>query len=774
MSVSIQDLSDELVVRMATVLARRPEYGIAIPSRRWFQRQDEKIKQLPKELLQPSGLKRLAIKIADHIDPNIVDPQAVLCKTHAALNPFLIRRLFIALAYEVTVHTDALRSWEGRALEPELSALVGRLDSIVALWTAPELFHEIYGTAPFDGHHVFVKSGCEACCLSAVGASGRALADLRATLVNRMEERRGKKGPGKEPRLYRVVEAWIDQLRKRRDNADRSEQCRAWSEALLVDLRMVRPQIKAWRAKQKRRHAELRAAKCPVYTELRRTSTGARIKSLPPGAGSRRRTRNGIPVAVVDSEGAEGQRRAAMSSERRESIYRPDSLAGHSEVHRRERNARGGSNSSGTTRPRAPEPARMSGPSDAPPTHAFLQRFEHEIPLDNYADNYADPYEDENTEDAAGVDEADFVEQSREKVTNWFAHHVNLNYADMGDLGTSAGTDDARSVLSLYSMVHPAFRPAATHVAASAVPEPLDLRKGKDKDKAPIPPTAARMAPSEWTDCTVYSADLMAGDARDARESSVPPVPRIPSAYRECRPERHSRHGDGASTSTPQTVVSGYSRQTSTTGFPPYEDPFVNRESRACAESISSSSTANAKRKSGGSYSGENQTLPNWPAPPYGRVPDSPRFGGREELFLPKSDAGSAMSEQRHKFLVERFKPKEEPVKERDSMGSNTSTARSRSRTRSRHDKTAARSQGERRASRASSSVYSRTSVSSISTSKTETRRNGPGYVSGSGVTASTSPAERTSKPPWTRHPNAPPATHASSVTQLGNFRGKM
>ncbi|KAK5637516.1 hypothetical protein RRF57_013231 [Xylaria bambusicola] len=356
MSIGIQDLSDELIVRMATVLARRPEYGIGIPSRRWLQRQEEKIKHLPKELLRPSGLKRLAIKIVDHIDADIVDPQAVLCKTHSALNPFLIRRLFIALAYEVTVHTDSLRLWGGRTLNQELSALVGRLDSIVALWTAPKLFHDIYGLAPFDGHHVFVQSGCEACSLAAVGASGRALADLRATLVNRMEERQirgSRKGSSKEPRLYRVVEAWIDQLRKCRDGADRAEQCRAWSKALLVDLRMARPRIKSWRAKQKQHHAKLQGAKRPVYSELKRTSTGAKISPLPPSASGKRRTRNGIPIALVDVKGAEDQRRAAKASNRRESIYRPDSLSGDSDVHRREKSARERTTSA-NTRPPAP------------------------------------------------------------------------------------------------------------------------------------------------------------------------------------------------------------------------------------------------------------------------------------------------------------------------------------------------------------------------------------------------------------------------------------
>ncbi|KAI0527998.1 hypothetical protein F5B22DRAFT_640973 [Xylaria bambusicola] len=730
MSIGIQDLSDELVVRMTSVLARRPEYGIGIPSRRWLQRQEEKIKDLPKELQRPSGLKRLAIKIVDHIDPNIVDPQAVLCKTHSALNPFLIRRLFIALAYEVTVHTDSLRLWSAKTLDPELSALVGRLDSIVALWTAPELFHEIYGLAPFDGYHVFVQSGCEACSLAAIGASGRALADLRATLVNRMEEcqeRGSRKGSGKVPRLYRIVEAWIDQLRKRCDDADRVEQCRAWSEALLVDLRMARPQIKSWRAKQKRRRAKLEDAKRPVYSELRRTSTGAEIAPLPPSAGGKRRTRNGIPVALVDIKGAEDQRRAAKASNRRESIYRPDSLSGDSDVHRREKSARE-RNTSANTRPPAPEPARMSGPSDASPTGSFLHRFEQEIPIGD------DFQADENLEEDNELDDNDYAEKSRARVQEWFSSqfsHPELNLSQ----------DDTQSILS---MVHPAFRPNASHIAASALPSPLDVRKKCEPSSPQI--GGYKAASSVWTDCTTYTQD-------EANNSSIPPVPRIPSEYRTDKRSLDSA-GQGSSPRVPRPS-SGYSRQTSTTSFPRYKDPFITR-----AESVSSSSSSTkGKRKNE-----RENPAPNWPAPPHGHPPDSPR---RQGPFLPQSDVGSAMSEQRHAFLMDRFRPKEEPLQERNSTSTNHSDPRASTAT-----KSPERPPGMQRAS---SSVYSRSSISGFAGSEKGTVRDGSAVTSRSAATAQAQrndvggDAPRSNKTPGPRYPPPP-----SAVTELGNFRGKM
>ncbi|TGJ82072.1 hypothetical protein E0Z10_g6687 [Xylaria hypoxylon] len=629
MSVAIQELPDELVVRITKVLARRPEYGVAVPSRRWLERQEEKIKHLPKELLRPSSLKRLAIKIVDRIDPNIVDPQAVLCKTHSTLNPFLIRRLFIALAYEVTVHTDPLRSWQGRTSDPELSAFVGRLDSIAALWTAPQLFHDIYGLAPFDGHHVFVKSSCEACCLAAIGASARALADLRAALIDRMERRNGR---GKEPRLCRVVEAWIDQLRRHSESVDRPESCRTLSESLLVDLRMARPQIKAWRAEQKRHHAELRAAQLPVYAELKRTRTGAKIAPLPLNAGHKRRTRNGIPVALVDINGAEGQRRSAMSTNRRESIYRPDSLSGYSSVNERQQAAYN-LPTGADPRPSAPEPVRASGPSDGSPTQSFLYRFEQDVPVEDKRDPYDDFEEEE-------MDENQCVEESRAKVQDWWANQLSKSQLDISQ-------DDTRSVLS---MVHPAFRSNASHVDVSDLPTQLQVEKDSEQ-RANNPRGRSQTAASAWTNCTVYTVDPSSIEP-DPR--GIPPVPRIPSEYR--RNGRSTRDVDRTPQVASQTSVDGAQARSivsndeqSTIPFPEYEDPFVNRKNSG--KSIVSSSS---KTK------GKNAPL-DWPAPPHGKCPpltrDNPRL---QKFFRPQSDVGSTFSGRRQAFLSERFRPKEE------------------------------------------------------------------------------------------------------------------
>ncbi|KAI1114816.1 hypothetical protein F5Y14DRAFT_154127 [Nemania sp. NC0429] len=511
MNLGIRDLSDEQTNQITKLLARRPEYGIAIPSRRWLQRQEEKISQLPKELSRPSALKRIVIKIADRLDPNMVDPQAILCTTHSNLNPFLVRKMFIALAYEVTVHTDPLRSWPGRIAYPELSAFVGRLDSITALWTEPQLFNEIYGLAPFDGHHIFVRSQCEACCLAAVGASGQALADLRAALVDRMERRpppksksgrSSKKHSEEKPRLLRIVESWIDHLRKHHETKNRAKDCRAMSENLLVELRRARPQITAWRDELRRQHADLRAAQRPVYAELKRSDTGSKIKPLPASAGYKRSTRNGIPIALADTEGAESQRMAAENVRKKTSIYRPDSLAAFSSVggqHPTSQHAR----SAAGNRPTGDRSSHLaaSKASDGVPGQTFLNRFE-------------SIYE-EGEEDHA-LNDDDYMERSRSKVEAWWTNQIQ--HSPPFDLKSE---DDVKSVLS---MVHPAFRPDGSRIASSALPVPLDV----NNNNRPQPATA-ETAGSAWTDCSVYTTGSYPASIQPGAD--VPPVPRIPSTY---------------------------------------------------------------------------------------------------------------------------------------------------------------------------------------------------------------------------------------------------
>ncbi|KAI0440073.1 hypothetical protein F4803DRAFT_553452 [Xylaria telfairii] len=685
MSIGIRDLSDELVVRITKVLARRPEYGIAIPSRRWLQRQEEKMRHLPKELLRSSNIfKRLATKIADSIDPNIVDPRAILCKTHSDLNPFLIRRLFVAVAYEVTVHTDALRSWPGRTSAPELSAFVGRLDSIAALWTEPQLFHEIYGLAPFDGHHVFVKSTCEACCLAAIGASGRALADLRASLIDRMERRTAKPSV-KEPRLYRVVEAWIDHLRKHCEEVSRPEECRALSDAIVDELRMAKPQIDAWRAELKQRHSRLRAAKRSVYAELRRTKTGAKITPIPASTSRRRQTRDGIPVALADLETATNQRRSAMYTSRARSIYRPDSLSGYSEVHERQQ-AVNRIPTSNILRPPAPEPARESGTSNGLPTQSFLNQFEQDLSLNDQPGRY--DFEEEQEDD-----ERDYEEEDRSwvKVQEWWANTLR-------ESGIDPGRDDTKSVVS---MVHPAFRPGGSCVAESALPDPLHVQKGHDS-----PPRTSGdrgTTVSAWTDCTVHTINA---STIQPGTRNVPPVPNIPSMNKH----RGDSLGVGNKTPGASSRLSASRTKTSSTVR-------NNQQSIIGSRAPTDQKTSKTSPKDPESSSKKDKDTPlNWPAPPHGRhypptARDNP--GPNRKVFPPGSDVDSGFSAHRQAFLTERFKTK------KGESSTTSHHGRKRRHSQPSHHTTLAPAPTHpaqsTRPPRPPSSVYDRESVSSVS-----------------------------------------------------------
>ncbi|KAI1374951.1 hypothetical protein F4677DRAFT_148903 [Hypoxylon crocopeplum] len=493
MSLDVQDISGDHVERLTKLLSRRPEYGIAIPSRRWLDRQGQKMKSLPSEILRTSNLlKRLVIKIADSIDPNVIDPRAVLCGTHAALNPWLIRRLFLAIAYEVTVHTDLLRSWKGKRDIPMLSAFIGRVDAIAALWTEPELYHKCYGTPPFENHMVFVRSGCEACILSAIGANACVLADLRSILVDRIERRpsRSDKRPAKDPRLSRFVESWINHLKD-----ERAAKCRSMSDNVLAELRASRPQLMQWRNRRRKEHKNARVARQPIYTELRSSGSGHQLSSVPVDSRRRRRTRHGIPVAMADPEGAEEQRRVAMFSmtDGAPSIFRPDNMCDYSQVGVKQ-------------------------------TLAYDLKNERDS-VDDGLDPYDDYEEVEGQEDLER--DLEDEERGRSKVTDWYTSRLTESCSGLT-------TDDAKSVMS---MIHPAFQRSDAFSQLSAVPLPLSMKK----DHQSTVKVKATTNGSVWTDATVYSAD---GHIVKRGATDVPPVPRIPSQYKH-----NSRLDDGESTS---------------------------------------------------------------------------------------------------------------------------------------------------------------------------------------------------------------------------------
>ncbi|OTB07958.1 hypothetical protein M426DRAFT_317462 [Hypoxylon sp. CI-4A] len=487
MSIELRDVSNLNTRQLTKLLARRPEYGIAIPSRRWLISQQDKIKQLPKELRRtPNPVLRLAMKFFDKIDVDIVDSRAVLCKPHRKLNAFIIRRLFMSVACEVTVFTDILRSWKGRKDHPEISAFIGRIDAIAALWTPPELYDQCYGTPPFKNHMVFIQTGCEACILGALGANARALADLRTALVDRHE--RHVRSDGRrvsKPKLTRFVEEWIDHL-----SADRAATCREWSDRILSELRTTRPQLLTWQDQRRKEH---RSSGRPVYTELKGTRSGGHeFSDVPSEFRHKRRTKNGIPVAVTDPESAKEQRKAAMNkmTEQGEpSVWRPDSMWNFSQI-------------------RIPQGPAFD-PTNEQPDVPIVPSFD-VIDMDDEFNPY-DYDEKDGKPDLERDMQADA--QSRENVTNWYSTRL-------AQIGTNMTADKAKSALTL---IHPALKSTVAFSHMSAAPSPLQFKKATENEKA--------AQSSVWTNASVYSYDN--GNDTNGGSSSIPPVPRVPSRFQE-------------------------------------------------------------------------------------------------------------------------------------------------------------------------------------------------------------------------------------------------
>ncbi|KAI0128756.1 hypothetical protein BJ170DRAFT_580532, partial [Xylariales sp. AK1849] len=251
MEVYVADLSRDDIDRITRVLSRRPDYGIARPLKRWQQRQEQKMQDLPKIALKPKDIfRRSLISLASKINPGTLPVPAILCKCHERFNALLIRKIFILLAAEVTEITDRLRAYPGK--NQALAAFITRMDSVNAYWISKELFRQCFGADPHDDRFVKIESLCEACILAAVGGNGRTLADLRAHLVARNHHGKysrnpsSSKSPGdrkwRTPRLLPIVESWIDHLKP-----EDAQEVRQWSEQIIADLKQVQPALKHYR-----------------------------------------------------------------------------------------------------------------------------------------------------------------------------------------------------------------------------------------------------------------------------------------------------------------------------------------------------------------------------------------------------------------------------------------------------------------------------------------------------------------------------------------------
>jgi hypothetical protein len=207
----IEDLSPKKIEKLTQILSRSPNLGLC-PS--WLQDQATHVSKLPSALRKPfSILPSLSLSL------RFGKQKACLCESHKALNPYLIRDIFLQLSAECTTHLARLVS--NLDLSYNLAVFLKRLQRINSLWMSPDLFRVMCDASPYDSRFERVEGGCEACILATVGGNFQILSDLRATMIGRKKKRTASPG------LLKLVEAWIhwtgrdDEILKESDDLGR-------------------------------------------------------------------------------------------------------------------------------------------------------------------------------------------------------------------------------------------------------------------------------------------------------------------------------------------------------------------------------------------------------------------------------------------------------------------------------------------------------------------------------------------------------------------------
>ncbi|RDW60018.1 hypothetical protein BP5796_11624 [Coleophoma crateriformis] len=234
MAIKSIKLIEDLTPRDAKLLAQLLSLREELPHKSWLADQAACIHDLPAQLRRPSTILRLVTRALDPFRPQ----QACLCKAHKQLNAHLIHRLFLRLAAEATTRIATLRS--NPYLPDEVRLFVTRLEGVNSLWMTPDVYKAIFPALPESTCFVKVPSGCEACILSVVGGSHRAVTDFRASIHGRRKKR------GTEAKLLVLVDAWIELSKD-------GEMIKAESERLGREIRRVRRQMQDAR-RQKRRN----------------------------------------------------------------------------------------------------------------------------------------------------------------------------------------------------------------------------------------------------------------------------------------------------------------------------------------------------------------------------------------------------------------------------------------------------------------------------------------------------------------------------------------
>lgn len=174
-----------------------------LPNDAWLHEQEKLLTNFPPCLLHPksSGLiSRVAASISSF---RLGETKTILCPAHKALNPYLIRKIFLELTAESTTRMQRLVS-DGafEELPVNVREFVVRMQRLNSIWMQPDFYRQAYQVSPSEPRYQRVASGCEACILATIGGNRDIVRDLWASILGRRKKNREMKG------WIDVVRAW--------------------------------------------------------------------------------------------------------------------------------------------------------------------------------------------------------------------------------------------------------------------------------------------------------------------------------------------------------------------------------------------------------------------------------------------------------------------------------------------------------------------------------------------------------------------------------------
>ncbi|KAG8165881.1 hypothetical protein KVR01_004433 [Diaporthe batatas] len=527
-----------LLVRLLCLPPTARRFTDGLPSDQWLARQSEKVAQLPKTLQRPDDwLARLSIYTNRKLNLTLEDlvPQcAVLCAAHKGLNPWIVHRVFLLVSEEVTHRLDPVRKFLENPTKHdvrlktslgEVQDYADRMNSILSLWTGPDVFSLIVGENYPPGLAMpRVETDCEACICSCIGAAGQALCDLRAMMYGRSHRRRA-------PVLIPLVEAWIERF-----GEENGGKLLAESTRMARDVRHIRKRVMGHR-RGHRRHREPYEKRMKELVRMERELDGK-----PLTAGQLRIARGEIDKKLDETFGKESRKPSSRQGKHASStisgsiftassISKASSATVRSEESRSDRSMQAGEDT---------DVYQQDDAGDAEP---------------------ADDYRDEFDEADAGA-----AYKQQDRLQHWYDTFTEI-----------AGPSGASNIGSQ----HPAFRTdttgienwARSQMAMSAVPHPLRFsrnitpREGDDDDDVFV--AAADTTGTQVSDFTAVGVHTLATQSthrsrrgRQPEDEQEPAVPQVPTAYLE----EPSRQGGVIFGRAPSSV---YSNDAPTALHPP-------------------------------------------------------------------------------------------------------------------------------------------------------------------------------------------------------------